>query len=338
MANDVLCETPNMQHSQKMTPQQVFSKTNVLPNPKHWKPFGCPTYVLDNTLQSGTGIFHKWKQQSRVGIYIGRWPQHARSVALVLDWRTGLVSPQFHIKLDPSSQTVKSDDLNSLWQLKMGFVVRSPKVTISQPVVPKRPTIARRNVEQMIAPSEGAPSQKRQKMGQQEIDQRPTREINGQLQRHEESPEMDQGKEPERFLEHEEKRDRTPATKMTTGQKTTNSNDSRNKDANSQRNRSEIFCLEAMFSVRITDDEHPLMADKATSDPDTMYLHQAMKEADHKEFITAMKKEVQDQSDNGNFSIVHKSTVPEGAKILPTVWQMKRKRDIKTRVVKKWKA
>jgi hypothetical protein len=47
---------------------------------------------------------------------------------------------------------------------------------------------------------------------------------------------------------------------------------------------------------------------------------------------------VQDQSDNGNFTIVHRSTVPEGVKILPTVWQMKRKRDIKTRVVKKWKA
>ncbi len=99
----------------------------------------------------------------------------------------------------------------------------------------------------------------------------------------------------------------------------------------------EIFCLKAMFPVRTTD-ENPLTIYKATSDPDTMYLHQAMRQHNRKQFVAAMLKEVKDQSDNGNFSIVHKSTVPEGAKILPTVWQMKRKRDIKTRVIKKWKA
>ncbi len=34
----------------------------------------------------------------------------------------------------------------------------------------------------------------------------------------------------------------------------------------------EIFCLEAMFPVRTTD-KNPLTIYKATSDPDTMYLH-----------------------------------------------------------------
>jgi hypothetical protein len=33
MANDVLSETPNMQHPVKLTPQQVFSNTDVQPNP-----------------------------------------------------------------------------------------------------------------------------------------------------------------------------------------------------------------------------------------------------------------------------------------------------------------
>jgi hypothetical protein len=42
--------------------------------------------------------------------------------------------------------------------------------------------------------------------------------------------------------------------------------------------------------------------------------------------------------DNGNFSIVHRSTVKDEKKILLTVWQMKRKRDIMTCKVKKWKA
>jgi hypothetical protein len=67
-------------------------------------------------------------------------------------------------------------------------------------------------------------------------------------------------------------------------------------------------------------------------------MHKAMKEPDKNEFLKAMQKEVTDQANNGNFTIIHKSKVPKGAMILPTVWQMKRKRDIRTRKVKEYKA
>jgi hypothetical protein len=99
----------------------------------------------------------------------------------------------------------------------------------------------------------------------------------------------------------------------------------------------EIFCLEAMFPSR-EEIENPLVAYKATSDPDTMYLHEAMKEPDADNFVKVMLKEVMDQMGNNNFSIIPRSEVPKGGKILPTVWQMKRKRDIKTRKIKKYKA
>ncbi len=99
----------------------------------------------------------------------------------------------------------------------------------------------------------------------------------------------------------------------------------------------EIFCLQAMYPIPETE-EDPLMAYKASADPDTMYMHQAVKEPDRDQFIAAMQKEVRDQSENQNFSVIHKSKVPRGATTLPSVWQMKRKRDIKTRQVKKWKA
>ena len=39
-----------------------------------------------------------------------------------------------------------------------------------------------------------------------------------------------------------------------------------------------------------------------------------MKELDKKEFIKAMEKEWHDQSENGNFSLVKQSQVPEGAR------------------------
>jgi hypothetical protein len=101
-------------------------------NPKHWQPFGCPVYVLDKNLlagtgifHKGTGIFHKWKQRVNFGIYLGRSPQHARSVALVLDQRTALlVSPQFHVSFDRSFNTMKQDEFNSQWQIKAGSVAQ----------------------------------------------------------------------------------------------------------------------------------------------------------------------------------------------------------------------
>jgi histone deacetylase 1/2 len=85
--------------------------------------------------------------------------------------------------------------------------------------------------------------------------------------------------------------------------------------------------------------EHPLLfAFAASADPDTMYLHEAMRQPDRLQFIEAMKKEVEDHSNNGNWQIVHRSNIPKHFQILPAVWSMKRKRRIATREVYKWKA
>jgi hypothetical protein len=129
MANDVLIETPLMQNKEKLSPYQLFSNARTQPNLKHWKSFGCPVHVLDSSIQGGRGIIHKWKQRLKVGTYLGRLPQHARSVALVLDRQTALVSPQFHVTFDPSFHTCKQDEFDSKWQLKAGFVAqREPEL------------------------------------------------------------------------------------------------------------------------------------------------------------------------------------------------------------------
>jgi hypothetical protein len=69
MANDVLNKMPHLQDKAKQIAQHIFSKTAVQTNPKHWKPFGRPVYVLDKGLQAGSTIFHKWKQRANVGVY-----------------------------------------------------------------------------------------------------------------------------------------------------------------------------------------------------------------------------------------------------------------------------
>lgn len=50
LANDALNNSPSPQDKAIQTPDQIFARTNVVPNAKHYKPFGCPIYVLKNAL------------------------------------------------------------------------------------------------------------------------------------------------------------------------------------------------------------------------------------------------------------------------------------------------
>jgi hypothetical protein len=102
----------------------------------------------------------------------------------------------------------------------------------------------------------------------------------------------------------------------------------------------ELFCLEALFPEDSIYEynEDPLLAYKATVDPDTMYLHQARKQNDWEEFREAMRKEIDDRVKGDNFEIIERHKVPTGTEVLPAVWQLRRKRDIKTQEVKKYKA
>jgi hypothetical protein len=63
-----------------------------------------------------------------------------------------------------------------------------------------------------------------------------------------------------------------------------------------------------------------------------------MKEEDRDKFQESMAKEVTDQFNNGNFTVIPRSEVPKGKTILPAVWQMRRKRDAKDGSIKKYKA
>jgi hypothetical protein len=69
-----------------------------------------------------------------------------------------------------------------------------------------------------------------------------------------------------------------------------------------------------------------------------MYLHEALKEPDQGKFIEAMEKEIAQQVQRRVYSIIKKSKVPQGAMILPAVWALRRKQDIRTGAIKKYKA
>ena len=111
-ANDVTNATPRK--GKEISPLEKFSGVKVTPKLRHFHAFGCLTYVLDNTLQSGQ-VAHKWRQCSRLGVSLGPSPNHARSMALMLNPRTGHVSLQFHVKFDDFFETVqkKPTDLDA---------------------------------------------------------------------------------------------------------------------------------------------------------------------------------------------------------------------------------
>ena len=102
-ANDVANATPRK--GEDRSPLEKFSGVPVRPKLHHFHAFGSPTYVLNNVLQSGQGM-SKWKQCVRLGIYLGPSPSQSRMVALVLNPRTGHVSPQFHVKFDDFFESV----------------------------------------------------------------------------------------------------------------------------------------------------------------------------------------------------------------------------------------
>jgi len=81
------------------TPEMKFSRTaGSSTRLNNFHTFGCPAYILDVRLQDAGGPgAPKWEPRSRLGIYVGLSPSHAGSVVLVMNPKTGLVLPQFHV-------------------------------------------------------------------------------------------------------------------------------------------------------------------------------------------------------------------------------------------------
>ena len=70
--------------------------------------------MLDSLLQTNPKGVPKWDPRERLGIYLGRYPAHAGNVALVLNPKAGLVSPQYHVVFD--------DDFTTAPHLRKGMV------------------------------------------------------------------------------------------------------------------------------------------------------------------------------------------------------------------------
>jgi hypothetical protein len=77
----------------------------------------------------------------------------------------------------------------------------------------------------------------------------------------------------------------------------------------------------------------PIAFLSAQGGADTMHFDQAMQQEDREHFIQAIIDEVNAHIETKHWELIPCSQVPVDTDILPAVWSLKRKRDIKTRKV-----
>jgi hypothetical protein len=277
-------------------------------------------------------------------------------VGLVLNVHTGLTSPQFHIKLDTAFDTIPQvykDETKhtSLWQLKAGYLTseKTSRATKSkervnkaqQPETVTPPTT--QQVQNISFSPEGdtVPIQKATETQGDSLSGVPQDEsllgaqsrASGKIS-HESDTRAQEQAHSQSFQQQgpfrRSRRSRNPSKRLI---------EIMMAEVINQEIEGELFSFQAMFSKddSLTQDNE-LLAYKAKADPDTMYLHQALKEPDQEKFIKAMEKEIAQQVQRGMYSIIKRSKVPPGATILPAVWALRRKRDVRTGAIKKYKA
>ena len=70
-----------------ISPLELFTRTEVVPNLRQMHTFGCPFYTLHGRFQAG-GSLSKWHPRARLRVNLGPSPKHGRQVSLVLSLPT----------------------------------------------------------------------------------------------------------------------------------------------------------------------------------------------------------------------------------------------------------
>ena len=328
-------QLPNSQHG--LSPIEIFTGASVSPNLKHHHTFGCPAFALDNSLQSGKSI-PKWNPRARVGINLGHSPRHSPSVSLILNTNTGLVSPQFHISFDEhfdSTRNAQSTDSSfSQWQYQAGLRASSsqPNATNVMDFLSKidNPEITTGQTRENIV--------------------NPLRTSQPDVEFHTPLEPIDEQQQPAESLHaprepHRGSRGRSQQNNIAAEEPalpTSTSRYGRIRKLTPKMQEYQRQILSAHLAIFEDEDpttelDHPLIF-SATSNPDTMYFDEGMKQPDREQFLHAVVKEVNDHITRKHWKLIPRSQVPKGVKVLPSVWSLKRKREIKTRQVYKWKA
>jgi hypothetical protein len=359
MANDALNAAPQV--SVGLSPMERFAQVDVAPRLKYSHPFGCPVYVLDARLQTAGGKIHKWKERSRVGLYLGSSPRHSKKVALVLNLRTGHVSPQFHVSFDDNFETLKSDGFvpESLWQSKAGFHKYGPHPSAQQQASDRSEIPVS---ELVFQPSGQTPSDEAGPPEPSANDDMAIDNDNWNDDTWDHEPTTTTALPNDAPTPHTQQAASNPRNQYVTRAGRSTMPTTRWLESQQQQ-RDGLVALTVAWEVfhdggyeiqrelsdpiaflappgpdvTIIDGVQPV-AFAASNNPDVMYMDQALREPDGENFRQAMADEVTAHTENEHWEIIPRSLVPSGTKVLPAVWAMRRKRRIATGEPYKWKA
>jgi hypothetical protein len=265
---------------------------------------------------------------------------HARNIYLVLNLHTGLVSLQYHCRFDDFFETTRHDSPevsdNVTWQqlTKLGCSYKVLR-QVSEPILySPNPGLSQSDLD---IPSEDLSITTEQT----DVNWDTHSNASGESQETERSqPEGD-----------------TPSTPVTAGTsqlRCIRTMSRRMADSVSQQDfysTRNMHYMAHKSTIGETDDDlfhdaHLELQERmrnpivfhAEMMGDIMYLNQALRQPDAKEFVTAVVREINGHVDNNNWVLVPRDTVPEDAQIIPSVWLMQRKRDLTTNDVKSHKA
>ena len=353
-------------------PIQLFSQTSEPVRIKHFHPFGCPVYVLDDDLQTAGRKKPRWSERSRIGIYLGLSPEHAASVGLVLNPITGLVSPQFHLIFDDHFDVVNKDERfrQSFWQSKSELIA-SPTHDL--------PPLASDHILQEIPDPLKHPWDLPETLRNEgEFNIEPSAAQQGTSYTTDPASDGDHVQtttDPASDGDHVQRgRQGTAAsasdnivqlpprvdTQLRRSQRTVTLTDKARQSYTFPSLRTYVASLRGYASTlpdefkshfedffnheeRVNDlfddtqNQDLPIAFAAKSDPDTFGLSQARREPDWSQFSAAMIKEVEDHEKRGHWIVVPLDSVPKDLRIIDAVWSFKRKR-LPTGQILKYKA
>jgi hypothetical protein len=291
--------TEIIQQQMKMMPvPSRFFTTSSVPTIQNQHHFGCPTYVLKKELQDHKKI-RKWSDRTRVGINLGYSSRHALKVSLVLNLQTGLVSLQYHCQYDDLFETTTGTQARSIPTSQWQY---KAGLTSEKPELDEE--------EQTYEDTWDEQSLEDYYSSQ-------------------ESEEVNTDSEGE--MERDEGNDNPDIYVMRSGRKS------------KPPERLQYVVQSYLLSLNDHEDqeswsEQHLLVFKASTDPDTRYHHQAMKQPDREKFKEAMQKECEAHYKEGNYKLIKRNELPEGAMLLSSIWQIKRKRKPSTGEISKYKA
>jgi hypothetical protein len=256
-----------------------FCTTSSVPTIQNQHHFGCPTYVLKKELQDHKKI-RKWSDRTRVGINLGYSSRHALNVSLILNLQTGLVSPHYHCQYDDLFETTTGTQARSIPTSQWQY---KAGLTNEKPGLDEKEHIYVNLWEE-----------------QSYEDYYSTQE----------SVELNTDSEEESLINELDDNQNIYVTR------------SGRKSKPPERLQYDVqSCLMTLNDHEDHESwsEQHLLAFKASTDPDTMYHHQAMKQPEREKFKEAMQKECEAHYKEGNYKLIKRDKLPEGATLLSSV-------------------